>query len=510
MENKEFHSDDSLQNKPLGKLVKVNRDNPEEYHGKYEAESSAYHGKYEAEPSQYRGKYEAASTEYQGRYAADNPQKITKKLVKVPKDGSEEIQQTVQRKNSGRSAKKSKKAKRYEKLINVTVKIASVISALVIAVGLALNMPILVDNKNGGNISVLTYVKNLKPAAKEGELNKENVKLDLLPKENISADEPEFNDGLDLPQLIEGQYSILFLGFDDEEFNTDVMWIIQFDIGHGGMNILQIPRDTCLPDYTSSVTRKFNSVYSMGDPNIQPPIQRTVNAVQENFGIPIDAYVTTACFDIVDIVDLIGGIPITIENEIIYEADKIIPEGDIVLTGEQAEWFIRFRREWMQGDIGRMQNQRKFMAAAMQKLFSIVKDEGRMKLYSYIKEIYERELVYTDLSIGDLGKVADFASTIDMEKVRVDMVPGEDAVFYAADGNGYSVYSVHKQETIDLLNNYYRPYQRRMTQDDTAIVELVLNHQYDIYDDTGATLDEIEDSTEPMRDPSMKPWWKED
>ena len=84
------------------------------------------------------------------------------------------------------------------------------------------------------------------------------------------------------------------------------MWIIQFDIGHGGMNILQIPRDTCLPDYTSSVTRKFNSVYSMGDPNIQPPIQRTVNAVQENFGIPIDAYVTTACFDIVDIVEDAG------------------------------------------------------------------------------------------------------------------------------------------------------------------------------------------------------------
>ncbi len=502
MDNKDFHSDDSLQNKPLGKLVRVNDSKA------ISNETSAYRGKYEAEPSQYRGKYEAEPSEYRGRYEAESPPQAVKKLVRV--QNSENARQSPLRNNNVKSAKKTKKEKRVEKFINIGVKLVSVVSAIVIAAVLALNMPILADSKNGGNISVLNYIKNLKPAAKEGELNKENVKLDLLPKENTSSEEPEFNDGLDLPQLIEGQYSILFLGFDVEEFNTDVMWIIQFDIGHGGMNILQIPRDTCLPDYTSSVTRKFNSVYSMGDPNIQPPIQRIVNAVQENFGIPIDAYVTTACFDIVDIVDLIGGIPITVENEIIYEADKIIPEGDITLTGEQAEWFIRFRREWMQGDIGRMQNQRKFMAAAMQKLFSIVKDEGRMKLYSYIKEIYERELVYTDLSIGDLGKVADFASTIDMEKVRVDMVPGEDAIFYAADGNGYSVFSVHKQETIDLLNNYYRPYQRRMTQDDTAIVELVLNHQYDIYDDTGATLDEIEDSTEPMRNPDMKPWWKED
>ena len=491
MENKDFHSDDIKQNKPLGKLVRVDSSSSRENIG---AAQSEYRGRYEAEPSEYRGRYEAAPTHYKASDTA-------KRGGEVPHRSAEQRRKT---------SKKSKKAKKYEKLINVSMKIISIVSTFVIAAVLVFNMPILVDKENGGNISLFNYIKSLKPAAMEGELNKENVKLNLKPQDEIAQDLPELNDGLDLPQLVEGQYSVLFLGFDEEEFNTDVMWVVQFDIGHAGINILQIPRDTCLPDYTRSVTRKFNSIYSMGDPNIQPPIQRTVNAVQENFGIPIDAYITTACFDIVEIVDLIGGIPITIDNEIIYEHDKIIPEGDITLTGQQAEWFIRFRREWMQGDIGRMQNQRRFMAAAMQKLFSIVKDEGRLKLYGYIKEIYEKELVYTDLSIGDLSKVADFASTVDMENVRVDMIPGEDAIFYAADGNGYSVYSVHKQETIDLLNNYYRPYQTRMTQDDTSMVELVLNHQYDLYDDTGASLEEIEDSTEPMRDPSKKPWWKED
>lgn len=488
MVNNEFHSDDNEQIKPLGRLVRIDRNK----------ESAA-----------------GANVEAQSRAASDKQTAVAKKLVRVKKNENA-VQRNVQTpEKSGNAARKSKKARKKEvskkdKYVNIALKFISVAAALVLSFVLALNMPIIADVKNGGNISVMNYIKNLQPAAKEGELNKQNVKLDLLPEDEIKNDLPELNDGLDLPQLIEGQYSVLFLGFDEEEFNTDVMWVIQFDIGHASIRILQIPRDTCLPDYTRSVTRKFNSIYSMGDPNIQPPIQRTVNAVQENFGIPIDAYITTACFDIVEIVDLIGGIPINIENEIIYEHDKIIPEGDITLTGEQAEWFIRFRREWMQGDIGRMQNQRKFMAAAMQKLFSIVKDEGRLKLYSYIKEIYEKELVYTDLSIGDLSKVADFASTVDMENVRVDMIPGEDAVFYAADGKGYSVFSVHKQETIDLLNNYYRPYQRRMTQEDTSMVELVISHQYDIYDDTGATLEEIEDSTEPMRDPAKKPWWKED
>ena len=401
--------------------------------------------------------------------------------------------------------KKSKKKKKFS-LKDLLIKIISIASTIIIIFVLVLNMPICVDTENGGNISLIQLFKNQKPAAKEGELNKEgiinnlNIDNDIIPE--------DYNDGLDLPQLVEGQYSVLFLGFEPDEYNTDIMWVFQFDIGHGGLNILQIPRDTCLPDYTMSVARKFNSIYTMGDPEIQPPIQRVVNAVQENFGIPIDAYVTTTCDDIVDIIDIIGGVPINIENEIVFEPDKVIPAGDVVLDGNQSVWFIRFRREWVQGDIGRVQNQRRFMAAAMRKLSGIIEDEGRIKLYNYIKEIYDNDLLYTDLSIGDMSKLADFASTISMENAQVNMIPGEDAVFYAADGNAYSVYSVHKQETIDLLNEHYRPYQKKMTEEDTAIVELITEHQYETYDDTGANLEEIQDSTEPVRDPNVIPYQK--
>lgn len=402
--------------------------------------------------------------------------------------------------------KKSSKKKKDLSFKDFLIKFIAIASSAVIIFALVLNMPIVVDTKNGGNISLISLFKNQKPAAKEGELNKENVIHNL----NIDTDAipDDFDDGLDLPQLVEGQYSVLFLGFEPDEYNTDIMWIFQFDIGHGGLNILQIPRDTCLPDYTSSVTKKFNSIYTMGNPEVQPPIQRVVDAVQENFGIPIDAYVTTTCDDIVDIIDIIGGVPIHIDNEIVFEPDKVIPAGDVVLNGSQSVWFIRFRREWILGDIGRVQNQRRFMAAAMQKLSGIIENDGRLKLYSYIKEIYDNDLLYTDLSIGDMSKLADFASTISMDNAQVNMIPGEDALFYAADGNAYSVYSVHKQETIDLLNEYYRPYQRKMTESDTSIVELITEHQYETYDDTGASLEEIQNSKEPVRDPTVKPYQK--
>ena len=453
-----------------------------EYHGQHEAPAGEYRGKHEAPAGEYHGKHEAPAEPYRGRYEADNSD-----------DDYDEDYEEYDAEKKRISAK------------DVIIKTVSVLTSLAVICMLVLNMPIFVDKNTGGNVSLVYLFKHAQPMAKEGQLKKDDVELNL----NTEVVTPEFNDGLDLPQLVEGQYSILFLGFDEEELNSDVMWVVQFDIGNGAMNILQIPRDCCLPDYTSSVTKKFNSIYSCGDPN-KIPIQRVVDAVQENFGIPIDAYITTACFDIVRMVDIIGGIPIHLDNEIIYEADKIIPAGDVVLDGQQAEWFVRFRHEWLQGDIGRMQNQRRFMAAAMMKLFNIVEDEGRIKLYSYIKQIKDEELIYTDLSIDDMGKVADFASTLSMDNVHVNMVPGEDAWFYADDGEKYSVYSVHKQETIDMLNEYFRPYQVDMNEDSTTIVELVLDHSYAVYDDTGTSFEELETATEPLRDPEKKPWWKED
>ena len=66
-------------------------------------------------------------------------------------------------------------------------------------------------------------------------------------------------------------------------------------------------------------------------------------------------------------------VSITLDDELMYEGDKIIPAGYNVLTGEQAEWFVRYRRTFSdEGDIGRVKHQRKFLAAAMSKMLNIV------------------------------------------------------------------------------------------------------------------------------------------
>ncbi|MDO5560092.1 MAG: LCP family protein [Oscillospiraceae bacterium] len=294
-------------------------------------------------------------------------------------------------------------------------------------------------------------------------------------------------DGLELNQYIEGQYTVLALGMDEEGLNTDVMMLVVFDLAGGKMNILQIPRDSYVGyEYTNNATGKINSVYSEGTAG-GTGINKVVSCVRDMFGIPIDSYIAIKCTDVAPVVDKMGGIPINVPEDIIYEADKIIYAGQQTLTGEQSEWFVRFRHDYLEGDIGRVKAQRYFLAAAMQK----VKDLGTLKILKIYPTL--SEYLMSDLEIGEIGKLSDFAQTIDMSNVTVRMVPGESLEPGVI--NEYYGWSIHKQETVDVLNEYFRPYQAEMSADELDIVEVKNTTSY--YDDDVSNFQQIVDGETP-------------
>jgi hypothetical protein len=89
-----------------------------------------------------------------------------------------------------------------------------------------------------------------------------------------------------------------------------------------------------------------------------------------------------------------------------------------------------------------------------------------------------------------ISMLADFAAErLTMESVNVYMVPGEGITY-----EGQSVYSIHKTETIDLINEHFRPYQNEMYYDESTIVELVDEDHYEsTYSDTEENLSDIQD-----------------
>lgn len=365
-----------------------------------------------------------------------------------------------------------------EKILNVGLKIVSVAMSAVIIVLMCINMPIFSYRTVNGNnditfekISYLDSIKRSQPAIlQEGKLEKpateDTDKLDLKPE----VDPENNNDGLNLEQIVEGQYTVLFIGMDESGRLADVNWLFQFDLFAGTMNVLQIPRDCYMPNYANPSTNKFNSVYASGQQEGVTPLQREVNCIEESFCVVIDCYIKLDCANIKNIIDEIGGIPINLPEKIVYEADKVLPKGEQVLNGQQSEWFIRFRREYDEGDIGRVKAQRIFLAAAMEKLLNM----GQTKLMSSMETIYDNEWIATDLSLAEMSMLADFAAKrLTLDGVNIYMVPGEGAMY-----EGQAIYSIHKSEAIDIINAYFRPYQNQVYPEESTIVEAVPEGQY--------------------------------
>lgn len=382
---------------------------------------------------------------------------------------------------------------------NGVVSVLATVVTLVLMAVMVFNAPIIRYEKQDGDavtvqqLSILNYWRAWQPLVEEeGELSKvspeDSSKLDL----RSDVEQESRDDGLDLNQTIEGQYTLLFLGMDESEQLSDVNWIFQFDLIAGTLHILQIPRDCFMPDYAYSVTGKLNSIYASGQETGVTPIQRVVNALEESFCLSIDSYVKLNCEDIPEIVDSVGGIPITLPETIYYEADKVLQAGEQTLNGEQAEWFVRFRHGYDEGDIGRVKAQRIFLAAAMQKLL----DMSQTQVYATMANIYNHRWIATDLSLAEIGMLADYSSNrLSLESVDVFVVPGEGANYYPTSGGVQAVYSIHKNATVDLLNESFRPYQNEIYPEQSAIVELIPEGQYfsTNNDNTRENLDDVHD-----------------
>ncbi len=120
---------------------------------------------------------------------------------------------------------------------------------------------------------------------------------------------------------------------------------------------------------------------------------------------------------------------------------------------------------------------------------------GPIEVTKFLSEVYNKGYIATDLSLQEMSILSDFGGSIDLDDVTVNMVPGEAVDDY----NGYSVYSIHKKATVDMLNKYFRPYQTPLGDDSLPIYEIVESDYYttNVYDENQDTLQDIADGATP-------------
>lgn len=265
------------------------------------------------------------------------------------------------------------------------------------------------------------------------------------------------------PERNQEQVNFLILGKDRWAFNTDVMIIASYNVTDGAISMMQIPRDTYIDvgrgnhKANSLLASFYNEALRNGE---KDPMAAAIKGMEETFEkvfcITIDYYAMMDLNGFVNIVDALGGVEVDVPFDMRYN-DPIqnlyinLKKGSQTLNGNQAEQFIRFRSDYVEGDIGRVDAQKIFISACINK----VKENFSV---STVAKIAEEVMKYvkTDIPLQDLVYYAKNALSVDLGAMTMLTLPGIQGRQYDTSGTWY--YIVYRDGTLSAVNKYFNSY----------------------------------------------------
>ncbi len=241
-------------------------------------------------------------------------------------------------------------------------------------------------------------------------------------------------------QTPKGCFRVLVAAKDRTSGLCDVMMLISLDRDRDTLSVLQLPRDT-YGKFREGSYRKIN-----GAPMTEGGMSAFRDMLSEALGLSIDSYVRLSADAFRKGVDALGGVELTLEEDMDYE-DPVqglsihLKKGSQTLNGREAEWFVRYRADYVRGDLGRMDAQKIFLAAFAKKALATRSPLKLVRLaWSMMSD------VESDLSFSELSMLAEEAMTLSEESITFVTAPGEDAK--GRDGGSYYVLSAKGMERL--------------------------------------------------------------
>lgn len=158
--------------------------------------------------------------------------------------------------------------------------------------------------------------------------------------------------------------NFLIVGVDKGGRNSDVIMMMSLNKETQKIFLTSFFRDsyTYMKSKYGDKYAKINAAYANGGAKM------LIETLQNDYKISIDHYVSVNFTSFVKIVDLIGGVDITVQP---YEAKAVglnCPSGENVhLNGEQALMFCRIRKCDADGDVSRTRRQRMFISSLIKR-----------------------------------------------------------------------------------------------------------------------------------------------
>lgn len=203
---------------------------------------------------------------------------------------------------------------------------------------------------------------------------------------------------------------------------ADTAMIVHLDAGRTAATVVSIPRDTLvhrpscpLPSGGETAPREgamFNSAYAVGGPVC------AVKTVEELTDVRMDHYVELDFAGFARLVDAVGGVTVTTEQDIDDEDSHLrLDAGTHLLDGEQALGLARTRKGIGDGsDLGRIELQQTLVTALLERISSTSLLTSPTRLYE-VADALTGSLT-TDTGLDSLAELTSLGRSL------TDLSPG--------------------------------------------------------------------------------------
>lgn len=247
-------------------------------------------------------------------------------------------------------------------------------------------------------------------------------------------------------QIDNDVYNVLLVGTDSRDPNADMgrsdsMMLVSFNKNEGKSSVISFLRDM-LVDIDGYGKSRLGHTYAYGGVGL------TINTLNQQFGLDIQNYVTINFENLVNIIDELGGIEVTLtEEEAEYYRQNGMPDiqaGPVTLTGSQA--LAHARNRTLDSDFGRTRRQRSVMYGIYRKVLEQRDPSTLMSLITYCMT-----QVKTNMSVTEIYNMATDVLSVDNLKTQQAAVPQE-GTYNSITYEGMAVLEIDMEANKQYIN----------------------------------------------------------
>ena len=239
--------------------------------------------------------------------------------------------------------------------------------------------------------------------------------------------------------------NVLLLGVN--QGMTDVIMVCSYDMENQYVNLISIPRDTFYyrPGWDANYAgNKINAIYHSEG---LTPLAEAVSELL--YGMPLHYYAVVEYEDIEKVMDVIGGVEVNVPFDMIYDDPTDTPPLHIrIYAGEQTidssnvMQYLRYRKGYRNGDIGRIQVHQEFVKKVLKECLKAG------NILDVAKVVVEN--VESDITLNMALSVGKKASKLSGDSINSYVLPGTDAMI-----QGFSFWKPNDEGVKAMLEEIY-------------------------------------------------------